>query len=63
MKSKSTLECSVYSVFTVYLLSILMKLCILVYNFEIKAICRNMNFDQIYSLFGVNSFSPNIMLV
>ena len=34
-----------------------MKLCILVYTLEIMAIGRNLSFDQIYSLIGVNSCS------
>ena len=46
-----------------YLQCILFKLCILVYNLENTAICTNFNFDKVYAHFGVNSFSPEIMVV
>ena len=51
------------SVFTRYLKSILFKLCILVYNLEITVFSYNLNFDKIYSLFVVNYFSSEIMVV
>ena len=34
----------------------------LLYNLKIIALCHNFNFDKIYTLFGVNSFSPEIMV-
>ena len=37
--------------------------CISVYSLEIIALCQDFNFDKIYALFGVNSFSPEIMVV
>ena len=51
------------SVYTRYLKGILLKLCILVYNFEIKTICCDFNFEKIYALFDVHAFSPEIMVV
>ena len=33
------------------------------YNLEITTVCRDFNFDKIYTLFGVNYFSPQIMIV
>ena len=45
------------------LYGILMKLCILVYTLEITSICCNLNFYEKYTIFGVNSFSPEIMLL
>ena len=33
------------------------------YNLEISNIRRNFNFDKIYAIFGVNSFSPKVMVV
>ena len=40
-----------------------MKLCTIVHTLEITAICYNIDFDEIYKPFGVNSLSPEIMLV
>ena len=45
-----------------YLQCILLKLCILGSNLEITAICHNLNFYEIYALFGVNSFHLNSKL-
>ena len=39
------------------------KLCILVCYLKITAFCYDLNFDKIYALFSVNSFSPEIMVV
>ena len=46
-----------------YIFGILLICCILVYNFKSVALCQDFNFDKIYVLFGINSFSPKIMVV
>ena len=38
-----------------------MKMCILVYILEITANCCNIDFYKTYAIFGVNSFSLEIM--
>ena len=47
----------------VYLQGILLKNCILMYYLEITATSLHINFYKIYALFGVNNFSPEIMVV
>ena len=49
----------IYKVFIGYFISIVY----LMYYLEIKTICCNLNFDNIYALFGLNAFSPEIMVV
>ena len=51
------------SVFRRYLKSILLKFCILVYNLEIKEICCNFDMTKFAFIFGVNSISPEIMVM
>ena len=61
MKGKVFL--SFNSAFKRYLNGVLLKLCILVYNLEITTIRRDFNFDKVYALFSVSSFSHETMVV
>ena len=46
-----------------YLYGILLIFCFSVYKLKIIALCDNFYFGKIHAFFGINSFSPEIMVV